>query len=157
MTRQEMEADILEVASTGMSLAGIATAVDDDGNVPTLNSSLREGLIAAGHRPLSRTVTDDDFANLTDDELDQVQDVATLYILDLVIVRWNRITVSDNGSSQQWGELYKGFTSRAEALRAKIESLYGTSYNELSFGSISLNTIERCDRHRDDCYGHREH
>jgi hypothetical protein len=142
MTRHEAEADILEIVSAGMPYARISTETDDDGNVPALNSALRAGLKSVGVTPASRTIADDDFEGLTETQNDQVVAVATLSILDLILIRWDRITVSDNGSTQNWGELYRNLKDRAAVLRSQVDATYGTGTDVISVGLMSLGAIE---------------
>jgi hypothetical protein len=148
VNRIEAESEVMEITASGMGLVGITTIPDPEtGFIPALNTPLRAGLISAGIRTATRTVTDADFVTLAPEDEDKVIAVAKLNILDRILLLWNRTDHTDNGSSWSYLGLYKQLSLRADALRKQIESDYGTvtaaaGAEEIGMGVLSLNVLE---------------
>jgi hypothetical protein len=143
ITRANVEAIL--VARCGKLLA----AADLDGTtIAGTNASLNDPIGWAARQlgyPVANltAVSDSDLANVTDDEVDQLLDLAELRTLQNIEGNLDDVDISANGRDESLGQLVKQVQTRLDRVKAAIEKTYGTGLGTLSAGVVTLDFMEK--------------
>jgi len=125
VTRANVEAILIQRCGAIMSVAGMAVTVA--GSNASLNDPIGYALRQTGYTVANAaSVADTDLDDLTDDDLDQVLDIAELRTLENVAGNLDDVDITSGPQSEKFSQLAANLEKRMARLQQRISDMYGS-------------------------------